>query len=156
MSEELISVKLYSNDVKRMENIGFISLYGIDPIDAELQLGRSEIPEKWLPLFCEEGARANFPDFYIRAAEPDFQSWCGDDEFVYTQRWYDCWHKACASRHAPDHWTISSGDYLYVFPNVAQCLLWLKSRKNYEGIIVRDPSGTRKKIQVSIELVDQS
>ena len=53
MENNLISVTLYPIDVDRLSKDGFIRLYGLDPIRPDDQIGRSQVPEKWMPLFWD-------------------------------------------------------------------------------------------------------
>jgi hypothetical protein len=156
MKEDLIAVALYPNEMERLSTHGHTHVLGISAIDPEWGLGRSTLNKKWLPLFCSEEDRKNFPDVYCtRAAEYGEDDNLNDEEngeLIYSISGHRLLYEVYRLRYVPGYWTVSNGTYLEIFADKNRCLAWLL-RQDYRYLVVRDHEGNEKKIKPTIELV---
>jgi hypothetical protein len=158
MKEELINVLLYEADLTRMLYVGRTCLYGIDravaidPDHSECLIGRSVVPEKFAPLFCDDEERKNFPLFYERCLEDDEPA-DAEGTFIFSNVGNKTLYELYNLRFVPGYWTVSEGYYLHVFSTQYHCLAWIRERKNFTSLFVRAPSGEQKMIQLVVELV---
>lgn len=146
--EDLIQVRLYEREMNYLKKNGHTRVYGITKFDHELNANLSILPEKFIPLFCDEAEDYKYPTYYCLRED--------NDGYDYTLAGLDLLREVYALRYVPGCWTISDGDYLYVFADEARCLAFLHSRKDFNGFLVRTADGSKRKIQITINLVECS
>ena len=145
--DKLIEVRLSVREVEAIQKSGYERMYPHAQLDPDLPgLGGSVIPEKYLPIFCDEDDDHKYPEIYVLREDRE--------GYEYTMAGIRLMHEAHAARYVPGYWVVSDGDVLHVFSSQDNLWLFLQKRRDFSGYTIRAADGTLRKIQITINLVE--